>query len=215
MRKNGFTLIELMVCVAIFGILSSVSIPLFKKYQVKARASEGKMLLSAIAKVEKIVYAEYGIYATCLSTMGYKTPPSYFFSHGFGLPNPFEALNISDNCALEGDPFFGGTKWIAPANSAPTTVQIGNAGLFTATGQTFQAVAVGNIGTTVSLSFAPSLFSSAYASNLSGGGGSKNNSSITIYFNGFTITESGVLNNYDGSYMLITGGGTDDPIQKN
>jgi len=38
-RQDGFTLVELMVVVAIIGLLSAVAVPNFKKYQAKAKTS--------------------------------------------------------------------------------------------------------------------------------------------------------------------------------
>ena len=44
-RQSGFTLVELMVVVAIIGLLSAVAIPNFKKYQAKSKISEAKLQL--------------------------------------------------------------------------------------------------------------------------------------------------------------------------
>lgn len=48
--QKGFTLIELMVVVAIIGILSSVAMPAYQEYTVRARVTEG-LSLAAEAKV--------------------------------------------------------------------------------------------------------------------------------------------------------------------
>ena len=47
-RETGFTLIELMIVVAIIGILAAIAIPNFVAYQAKSKQSEAKVSLGAI-----------------------------------------------------------------------------------------------------------------------------------------------------------------------
>jgi len=57
-NKKGFTLIELMIVVAIIGILAAIAIPNFLTFRLKAKTSEAKSNLGAIRTVEEAYKAE-------------------------------------------------------------------------------------------------------------------------------------------------------------
>ncbi len=61
-KQEGFTLIELMIVVAIIGILAAIAIPNFLTYQMKSRQSEAKTNLQAIRTSEISFQAERGCY---------------------------------------------------------------------------------------------------------------------------------------------------------
>ena len=60
--QKGFTLIELMIVVAIIGILAAIAIPNFLTYQLKSRQAEAKTNLQAIKTSEIAFQAERGCY---------------------------------------------------------------------------------------------------------------------------------------------------------
>jgi type IV pilus assembly protein PilA len=61
-NQQGFTLIELMIVVAIIGILAAVAIPNFLKYQAKSKQSEARVLLSGLYTSEIAYFAEQNQY---------------------------------------------------------------------------------------------------------------------------------------------------------
>jgi type IV pilus assembly protein PilA len=65
MQSKGFTLIELMIVVAIIGILAAIAIPNYLNYQMKAKTSEAKSNLGAITTAETAFAAEHDAYADC------------------------------------------------------------------------------------------------------------------------------------------------------
>jgi len=69
-RKGGFTLIELMIVVAIIGILAAIAIPNFLRFQLKSKSSEGKVNLAAIRTAEESYRAEFDVYVADVPSPG-------------------------------------------------------------------------------------------------------------------------------------------------
>ena len=59
---SGFTLVEMMICVAIIGMLASIAIPMFSSQQLRTKTTEAKTNLGAIRVVEEANYGEAGSY---------------------------------------------------------------------------------------------------------------------------------------------------------
>lgn len=60
--SRGFTLVELMISVAIIGVLAGIAIPAFSLYQMRSKRSEAYTNLDGIRKVQTAYFAEFGSY---------------------------------------------------------------------------------------------------------------------------------------------------------
>jgi type IV pilus assembly protein PilA len=69
-QKKGFTLIELMIVVAIIAFLSLIAAPSFLRYLAKAKRVEAYMNLNALYIAQKAYFTEYGTYSSQLSGPG-------------------------------------------------------------------------------------------------------------------------------------------------
>jgi type IV pilus assembly protein PilA len=68
---KGFTLIELMIVVAIIGILAAIAIPNFIKFQARSKQSECKTNLKGIFTAERSYYQEKDTYSSCIRKFGW------------------------------------------------------------------------------------------------------------------------------------------------
>lgn len=69
-NQKGFTLIELMIVVAIIGILAAIAIPNYITYQLKSKTAEAKTSLGGIRTGQEAYKAEKDSYLTCASNPG-------------------------------------------------------------------------------------------------------------------------------------------------
>jgi len=60
-KQQGFTLIELMIVVAIIGILAAIAIPAYQDYTIRAQVSEGLNLSAAAKAAVTEFYQDQGI----------------------------------------------------------------------------------------------------------------------------------------------------------
>jgi type IV pilus assembly protein PilA len=68
--QKGFTLIELMIVIAIIGILAAIAIPAYQNYTIRAQVTEGLSLAAGWKTSISEYYAQYGAFPTCSSATG-------------------------------------------------------------------------------------------------------------------------------------------------
>ena len=68
--QAGFTLIELMIVVAIIGVLAAVAIPLYTAHIVKSKQAEAATTLGAVYTNQVIYFSENGTYADNEAALG-------------------------------------------------------------------------------------------------------------------------------------------------
>jgi type IV pilus assembly protein PilA len=66
--QKGFTLIELMIVIAIIGILAAIAIPAYQNYTIRAQVTEGLSLAAGWKTAISEYYAQNGAFPTCSTT---------------------------------------------------------------------------------------------------------------------------------------------------
>ena len=76
MRQKGFTLIELMVVVAIIAVLSAIALPAYQDYVVRAQVAEGISLSNGARMAIAVYYGDNGEFPADNATAGLAPPGS-------------------------------------------------------------------------------------------------------------------------------------------
>ena len=164
--QKGFTLIELMIVVAIIGILAAIAIPNFLRFQLKSKSSEGKVNIAAIRTAEESYLAEFGVYVATAALnpaaaipgatkqpwdltpglnfdqLGFAPEGNVFFQYGVAVAG--NAYSISAVADIDADATNQGWGYVkqdgALAAVAPLHAECAVTGTYTAAGSVFSTV---------------------------------------------------------------------------
>ena len=146
-NRKGFTLVELMIVVAIIGILAAIAIPNFLQFRLKAKTSEAKSNLGAIRSTEVAYYAEWDtwvgnqamtpianrpaaqdaakqpwIATTRFSILGFAPEGSVFFSYNLeGIDYPLPLSGFTGNAEGDLDADASGSTYTISSNTSDIT----------------------------------------------------------------------------------------------
>ncbi len=121
--QKGFTLIELMIVVAIIGILAAIALPAYQDYTVRAKVSEGLVQAEAAKLAVAETFQSNGIVATSATAAGFSfTATKYVSSITIGAAG---VITIGYQTAA------GGITTLVGANTLTLTPNVNKAALAT------------------------------------------------------------------------------------
>ena len=81
-NEQGFTLLELMIVVAIVGFLAAIAYPSYTNYVTKAKRSAGQSMLTQVASRQEQFFMDNKTYTADLTKLGYGANPLPVESEG-------------------------------------------------------------------------------------------------------------------------------------
>ena len=145
-RRRGYTLIEVMIVVLVIGLLATVALPLFQRYQLRAKSAEVRTNLAALHVVEESYFSENGVYVSAAPeppaipgsqpaafnfagsdfvALGWRPESRVYFSYGVATNGNQSAYTADGGADLDGNgvvQFWGYAKPQAGGGLVPARV---------------------------------------------------------------------------------------------
>jgi len=136
--RVGFTLLELMITLAVVGVLAAIAIPLLASYQLRSKSAEAKTNLAAIRVLEESYYSEYQMYRSAnaepaaipgtvavafddvssdFGPLGFMPEGQVYFSYGIAVSADGSGFTADAGADIDGDGFIQYWGYANPDNS--------------------------------------------------------------------------------------------------
>jgi len=123
-RRGGFSIIEIMIAMAIIGVLATIAIPKYAVYQLKTKSAEAKTNLGGIRTSQEAYYSEYGAFVAAspepaiipgsnravfdslssdFQSLGWQPEGRIFFSYGVAVNGDASAYTADAGADIDAD----------------------------------------------------------------------------------------------------------------